>query len=151
MTEPREPAAELLANLRARVDSPAELMPLVYAELRQLANGMMRAERSDHTLQPTALVHELFVRLVDSEAALGKGRREFLAVAARAMRWSPFRWRKPSRPTASSGPPPGAPWRTADRQRAPRRGRRRGHCHGAVDIAFVTSPFRATTQRENPP
>ena len=45
--------------------SLAELMPLVYDELRRLANHYLRCERPDHTLQPTALVHEAYLRLID--------------------------------------------------------------------------------------
>lgn len=79
-------ATQLLAAIRDGDETPAALMPLVYRELRVIAGDMMRRERDDHTLQPTAVVHEVFVRLVDAEAGLGGGRREFLAVAAQAMR-----------------------------------------------------------------
>ena len=64
----------------------AELLPLVYGELRTLAGRFMRAERPDHTLQPTALVHEAFVRLVGAEDLQFQSRIHFKAVAARAMR-----------------------------------------------------------------
>ena len=60
-------------------------MPLVYEELRQLAAVRMRSERSDHTLQPTALVHEAFTRLVESDVPW-QDRGHFYAVAARTMR-----------------------------------------------------------------
>jgi RNA polymerase sigma factor (TIGR02999 family) len=63
-----------------------DLMPLVYRELRLIARRYLRAERRDHTLQPTALVHEAFLRLVGHERAVWKGRGHFLAVAAQAMR-----------------------------------------------------------------
>ncbi|CAN5221589.1 sigma-70 family RNA polymerase sigma factor [soil metagenome] len=62
------------------------LVPLVYAELRRLAAGYIRAERSGHTLQPTALVHEAFVKLVDQPGARWKNRAHFIGVAAQLMR-----------------------------------------------------------------
>ena len=62
------------------------LMPLVYAELRKLARSYLRRERTDHTLQATALVHELFVRLATEDRADLKDRGHFFGVAARAMR-----------------------------------------------------------------
>lgn len=61
------------------------LMPLVYEELRRQARDCMRAERTDHTLQTTALVHEAYVRLVDSDVDW-QDRVHFYAVAARSMR-----------------------------------------------------------------
>ena len=64
----------------------ARLLPLVYEELRALAGSFMKAERPDHTLQPTALVHEAFVRLVKADDLQCQGRLHFKAVAARAMR-----------------------------------------------------------------
>jgi RNA polymerase sigma factor (TIGR02999 family) len=62
-----------------------ELMPIVYAELRKLAQHYMRDERHDHTLQPTALVHEAFLRLNTHEAGFAS-RVHFYAAAATAMR-----------------------------------------------------------------
>lgn len=61
------------------------LIPLVYAQLRQLASRQLRSERRDHTLQPTALVHEAYTRLVDAEIDW-IDRAHFFAVAARTMR-----------------------------------------------------------------
>jgi RNA polymerase sigma factor (TIGR02999 family) len=62
------------------------LLPLVYEEMRQMAARYLRQERSDHTLQPTALVHEAYLKLIDQKRADYEDRRHFLAVAARAMR-----------------------------------------------------------------
>lgn len=62
-----------------------KLMPLVYGELQRLARCQMRGERRDHTLQPTALVHEAFARLVDADVDW-QDRTHFYSVAARAMR-----------------------------------------------------------------
>lgn len=66
--------------------APGELLPLVYGELRKLAQGYMQNERSDHTLQATALVHEAFIRLVDWEKVSWQNRAHFFAVAASVMR-----------------------------------------------------------------
>jgi RNA polymerase sigma-70 factor, ECF subfamily len=67
-------------------DALARLIPLVYAELRALASRFLRAERTGHTLQPTALVHEAYLRLVEQDHADWKDRAHFLAVAAQLMR-----------------------------------------------------------------
>ena len=68
---------------RAALD---RLMPLVYDELRRLAGGYFGRERRDHTLQPTALVNEAFLRLVDQKRIQWQGRAHFLAIAATLMR-----------------------------------------------------------------
>jgi RNA polymerase sigma factor (TIGR02999 family) len=62
----------------------ADLLPLVYDELRKLAAARMAAEAPDHTLQPTALVHEAYLRLVGDQQFDGRG--HFFAAAAQAMR-----------------------------------------------------------------
>jgi RNA polymerase sigma-70 factor, ECF subfamily len=62
------------------------LTPLVYAELRELAAGYLRNERRDHTLQPTALVHEAYLRLVDQKNPTWQNRSHFFGVATRLMR-----------------------------------------------------------------
>lgn len=63
-----------------------KLMPLVYDELRSLAERYLKGERKNHTLQPTALVHEAFMRLVDQSRVDWQGRTHFFAVGASAMR-----------------------------------------------------------------
>ncbi|HSH38249.1 MAG TPA: ECF-type sigma factor [Chthoniobacterales bacterium] len=63
-----------------------DMLPRVYDELRQLAGNYLRRERSDHTLQPTALVHEAYLRLVDQRSVDWNNRGQFLAIAARMMR-----------------------------------------------------------------
>jgi RNA polymerase sigma-70 factor, ECF subfamily len=63
-----------------------ELTPLVYKELRQLAASYLRNERRGHTLQPTALVHEAYLRLVDQANPSWQNRSHFFGVAARLMR-----------------------------------------------------------------
>jgi RNA polymerase sigma factor (TIGR02999 family) len=62
------------------------LLPLVYKELHQHAGFLMRRERASHTLQPTALVHEVFLRLVQGEHTDWTCRAHFFATAAQAMR-----------------------------------------------------------------
>jgi RNA polymerase sigma factor (TIGR02999 family) len=62
------------------------LMPLVYGELRRIAERQFRRERAGHTLQPTAVVHEAYFRLVDQTRATWKNRGHFFAIAAQAMR-----------------------------------------------------------------
>jgi RNA polymerase sigma factor (TIGR02999 family) len=63
-----------------------DLTPLVYRELRQLAASYLRKERLGHTLQPTALVHEAYMRLVDQTSPTWQSRSHFFGVAARLMR-----------------------------------------------------------------
>lgn len=99
MTEamsPRPPAPSedergLVTQLLAAADGGDpraldDLFPVVYEDLRRLASAYLGRERSDHTLQPTALVHEAFVRLVGMEASSLQSSHHFFAVAARAMR-----------------------------------------------------------------
>ena len=67
-------------------DALEELMPLVYDELRRLARHYLRQERSDHTLQSTALVHEAYLRLAGGNAPNWQNRAHFFGVAAHIMR-----------------------------------------------------------------
>ena len=67
-------------------DALENLTPLVYGELRQLAASYLRKERQGHTLQPTALVHEAYMRLVDQTNPTWQHRSHFFGVAARLMR-----------------------------------------------------------------
>ena len=63
-----------------------KLMPLVYSELRRLASNYLRRERVDHTLQPTALVNEAYLRLVDQRSAKWQNRAQFFGISAQLMR-----------------------------------------------------------------
>jgi len=76
----------LLMQMCDQEEVEAKLFPLVYQELRRIAARMMRGERSGHTLQPTAIVHEAYMRLVGSAHPRLENRAQFFALAARAMR-----------------------------------------------------------------
>jgi RNA polymerase sigma factor (TIGR02999 family) len=67
-------------------DALERLFPLVYDELRRTASRLLRGERPGHTLQPTALVHEAYLKLVGAPAPDWQNRAHFMGVAARAMR-----------------------------------------------------------------
>jgi RNA polymerase sigma factor (TIGR02999 family) len=67
-------------------EAPARLMPLIYDELRRLADYYLRRERPDHTLQPTALVHEAYLKLIDQTRVDWQNRAHFFGVAAQLMR-----------------------------------------------------------------
>ncbi len=87
MTEPPQDITLLLEKLETGdPEAAALLLPQVYEELRRLAKRFLRGERPGHTLQPTALVHEVYLNLVKRPDAEWKGQRHFMAVAARAMR-----------------------------------------------------------------
>ena len=77
-----------LLNASADGDREAfdQLFPIVYSGLRRIAHRRMQGERSDHTLNTTALVHEAYLKLVDLDRIQYKGRAHFFAVAAQAMR-----------------------------------------------------------------
>ena len=81
---------EIVVGLSESEPQPAaaaeQLFPLVYDELRRLAAAYMSRERSGHTLQPTALVNEAYLRLVDISRINWRGRTHFFAVGARVMR-----------------------------------------------------------------
>ena len=68
------------------IPSSEEIFPLVYTELRKIAQSLFVRESSGHTLQPTALVHEAYLKLVDQKRADVKSRTHFIAIGAQAMR-----------------------------------------------------------------
>jgi RNA polymerase sigma-70 factor (ECF subfamily) len=85
MSEPGE-VTRLLAEIgQGQKEAVNQLLPLVYDELHKLARGYFRRERGEHTLQPTALVHEAYLKLVDQRAPV-QNRSHFLALAATQMR-----------------------------------------------------------------
>jgi RNA polymerase sigma-70 factor (ECF subfamily) len=67
-------------------DGPDRLLPVVYGELRRLAAAYLRGERPGHTLQPTALVHEAYVRLINQKQIDWTNRAQFIGIAAVMMR-----------------------------------------------------------------
>jgi len=85
---PSPPAVTQLLRAWSDGDEKAleRLLPLVEAELRRLARGYMSRERGGHTLQPTALVNEAFLRLIDARHVRWQDRAHFLGIAARLMR-----------------------------------------------------------------
>jgi RNA polymerase sigma factor (TIGR02999 family) len=84
-TQPTEVTRLLAAYNDGDRDALEQLLPLVYNELRKLAGSYLRRERADHTLEPTALVHEAYLRLVNQEIAW-QNRAHFFGVAAQMMR-----------------------------------------------------------------
>jgi len=83
--------AAFLSNLKlpadkADAESLTAMMPAVYDELRRLAAGYLHGERAEHTLQPTALVHEAYLRLADQRQSTWQNRAHLLGIAARMMR-----------------------------------------------------------------
>ena len=87
METDRDDVTVLLAQLnQGNAQAASKLIPLVYAELRRLAGSYMRRERSDHTLQATALVHEAYLKLVEQRSTNWKSRAHFFGIAAQAMR-----------------------------------------------------------------
>ncbi|MEK7722978.1 MAG: sigma-70 family RNA polymerase sigma factor [Acidobacteriota bacterium] len=78
---------QLLQEFRdGQHDTLDKLLPMVYDELRQLANSYLRKERNNHTLQPTALVHEAYLRLIGQNEIEWQNRAHFFGVSARLMR-----------------------------------------------------------------
>jgi RNA polymerase sigma factor (TIGR02999 family) len=86
MVLPRDVTALLGDWSRGNRSALNQLLPLVYGELRRVAARKLRSERADHTLQPTALVHEVFIRLVDQRQVDWQNRAHFFGVAANVMR-----------------------------------------------------------------
>jgi RNA polymerase sigma factor (TIGR02999 family) len=85
--EPGTPVTELLVRWRSGDRTALEkLMPLVYEELRRLAHHYLRQERTNHTLQSTALVHEAYLRLAGSKPPEWQDRAHFFGIAAHVMR-----------------------------------------------------------------
>lgn len=86
-SEAQSDATQLLTAIRPdEATSSADLLPLVYEELRRLAASRLAREQPGHTLQPTALVHEAYLRLSGSNAPCWTSRRHFFCAAAEAMR-----------------------------------------------------------------
>jgi len=87
MANDTAPVSELLRRWGdGDYDARDRLVPLVQRELRRRAAAYLRRERRDHTLQPTALVHEAYLRLLRDESVAWQNRAQFFAIAARLMR-----------------------------------------------------------------
>lgn len=88
MTTPQShDVTRLLNDLQSGRDGAAdELVSVVYSELHNLASHFMRSERGDHTLQPTALVHEAYLRLMNQQSVTWQNRAHFFGIAAQSMR-----------------------------------------------------------------
>jgi RNA polymerase sigma-70 factor, ECF subfamily len=84
--DPRTDVTVLLAEVaKGNQEAASKLVPLVYEEMRRLAGGYMRRERTNHTLQATALVHEAYLKLVEQRSGW-RSRAHFFGVAAQVMR-----------------------------------------------------------------
>jgi RNA polymerase sigma factor (TIGR02999 family) len=80
-------ATQLLQRMEeGDAEAAGELLPILYEELRAIAHRYMQGERTGHTLQPTAVVNEAYVRLFEGEDQRWESRAHFVGVAARAMR-----------------------------------------------------------------
>jgi RNA polymerase sigma factor (TIGR02999 family) len=87
MTDPAPSITQLLQDVRAEREGAVDrLATAVYEELHRVASAYLRRERAGHTLQPTALVHDAFLRLVDQRRVEWRNRTQFFAVAAQMMR-----------------------------------------------------------------
>jgi RNA polymerase sigma factor (TIGR02999 family) len=86
MAQPPDVTGLLVAWSHGDADANDRLIEAVYAELRGLARGYLRRERPDHSLAPTALVHEAYLRLVDQRRVPWQNRAHFFAIAAHVMR-----------------------------------------------------------------
>ena len=88
MSAPHGGSVSQLLRAWGRGDAQAreDLVPLVYRELRRRASAYLRRERPDHTLQPTALVHEAYIRLIQQRRVSWVNRAQFFALAAQLMR-----------------------------------------------------------------
>jgi RNA polymerase sigma factor (TIGR02999 family) len=85
-SSPDEVTLMLIRWSNGERDALDQLIPIVYGELRRLASRTLRRERRDHTLQPTALVHEAYLRLIDQRSVNWQNRSHFFAIASQAMR-----------------------------------------------------------------
>jgi RNA polymerase sigma-70 factor, ECF subfamily len=88
MVEPSQQGVTRLLKQAQSGDKSSldELLPVVYQELRQLASSQLSKERPNHTLQPTALVHETYLRLIDQHSVDWRNRAHFFSIAAEMMR-----------------------------------------------------------------
>ncbi|MBI1984428.1 MAG: RNA polymerase subunit sigma-70, partial [Acidobacteria bacterium] len=107
---PRAITQLLLAWRRGKPDAQEKLYPLVYHELRRLAHRYMRQERSGHTLQTTALVHEAWLKLVAAPGVNWHNRTQFFALSAQLMRRILVDYARRHRAGKRGGTAPHGPW-----------------------------------------
>ncbi|MBI1939887.1 MAG: RNA polymerase subunit sigma-70, partial [Acidobacteria bacterium] len=107
---PRAITQLLLAWRRGKPDAQEKLYPLVYHELRRLAHRYMRQERSGHTLQTTALVHEAWLKLVAAPGVNWQNRTQFFALSAQLMRRILVDYARRHRAGKRGGAAPHGPW-----------------------------------------
>jgi RNA polymerase sigma factor (TIGR02999 family) len=86
MGKDRHDITEMLARFADSRAAADALLPLIYDQLRAMAEAQLRRERADHTLDATALVHEAYFKLIDQRNATWQNRAHFLAIASQAMR-----------------------------------------------------------------
>jgi RNA polymerase sigma-70 factor, ECF subfamily len=84
--EPNEITQMLIELTDGNQDVVNQILPHIYDELRRLAGSYLRRERADHTLQPTALVHEAYMKLIDQRQVKWQNRAHFFGIAAQVMR-----------------------------------------------------------------
>ena len=84
--EPQEITQMLLELTDGNEEVVNQILPHIYDELRRLASSYLRRERSNHTLQPTALVHEAYMKLIDQSRVKWQNRAHFFGIAAQVMR-----------------------------------------------------------------
>jgi RNA polymerase sigma factor (TIGR02999 family) len=84
--EPQEITQMLLELTDGNEEVVNQILPHIYDELRRLASSYLRRERSNHTLQPTALVHEAYMKLIDQTRVKWQNRAHFFGIAAQVMR-----------------------------------------------------------------
>src|SRR4030095_5079470 len=83
---PNEITQMLIELTDGNQDVVNQILPHIYDELKRLASSYLRRERSDHTLQPTALVHEAYMKLIDQKRVQWQNRAHFFGIAAQVMR-----------------------------------------------------------------
>ena len=83
---PNEITGMLIEMTNGNQDAVNQILPHIYDELKRLASSYLRRERADHTLQPTALVHEAYMKLIDQKRVQWQNRAHFFGIAAQVMR-----------------------------------------------------------------
>lgn len=130
---------QLADGNRTVVDS---VLPLIYEELHELAERQLRGERSDHTLNATALVHEAYLKLIDQNRVSWQSRAHFLAIAARAMRRILINYANARRAQKRGG---GQIFTTYDEDLEPRE----THVEELIELDVALSKLEALSERQS--